>query len=65
MGTPATLLRCIKECITTPMFSICVNRELEGFFSCKRGVRQGDPLSPFLFHIVMEAFLMQGWVRDG
>ena len=28
MGTPATLLRCIKACITTPMFSICVNGEI-------------------------------------
>ena len=56
MGTPATLLRCIKACITTPKFSICVNGELAGFFASKRGVRQGDPLSSFLFLIAMEAF---------
>ena len=56
MGTPATLLRCIKAYITTPMLSICVNGELTGFFASKRGVRQGDPLSSFLFLIAMEAF---------
>ena len=56
MGTPSLLLRCIKACITTPKFSICVNGELTWFFSSKRGVCQGDPLSPFLFLIAMEAF---------
>ena len=54
-GTPAFLLECIKECISTPTFSISVNGELAGFFASKRGVRQGDPLSPLLFIIVMEA----------
>ena len=37
MGTPSLLLRCIKACITTPKFSICVNGELIGFFFKQKG----------------------------
>ncbi|XP_004296004.1 PREDICTED: putative ribonuclease H protein At1g65750-like [Fragaria vesca subsp. vesca] len=35
--------------------SILINGSPHGFFSCTKGVRQGDPLSPILFCIAEEA----------
>lgn len=57
----------IKECISSPRFSISINGELAGFFPGQQGLRQGDHISPYLFIMVMEVLskLLESAVSSG
>ena len=46
----------IRTCISTMQFSVLVNGSSANFFGSSRGLRQGDPLSPMLFLVMMEVF---------
>ncbi|XP_070665958.1 secreted RxLR effector protein 78-like [Malus domestica] len=45
----------IRECISTVSYSVMVNGVPSSYFRPEMGLRQGDPMSPFLFLICAEA----------
>lgn len=51
---PEEFIGWIKECISTPSYSVAVNGELHSFFPGRKGLRQGDPISSLLFVIAMD-----------
>ncbi|GJZ00683.1 RNA-directed DNA polymerase, eukaryota, reverse transcriptase zinc-binding domain protein [Tanacetum coccineum] len=57
-GFHKNMVKWIMVCVTTAKFSININGERKGYFSSGRGLRQGDPMSPCLFTLVMEIFTL-------
>ena len=49
----------IKEFISTVSYSLLVNGAPSGFIKPSRGIRQGDPLSPYIFIICLQLLSIQ------
>lgn len=56
----------VRQCISTVTFSVKVNGEPLPFFQPSRGIRQGDPMSPYLFIMLanVHSFLMKQEIED-
>ncbi|GKB28741.1 RNA-directed DNA polymerase, eukaryota, reverse transcriptase zinc-binding domain protein [Tanacetum coccineum] len=58
VGFHEVMVGWIMTCITSTSFSLCVNGEVCGYFKGGRGLRQGDPISLYIFTLVMEVLNM-------
>ena len=54
LGFGISFIRWVMSCITTVSFSMLINGAASPFFHAERGLRQGCPLSPLLFLLVVE-----------
>ena len=66
-GLNEGLIKLIMSCVTSTAFQVLWNGEATTEFLPSRGLRQGDPLSPYLFVLGMErlSHIIQSKIVEG
>nr|GFA83645.1 hypothetical protein [Tanacetum cinerariifolium] len=57
-GFHPIMVKWIMTCVTSTSFSLSINGDIHGCFNGKRGLRRGDPLSPYHFTLIMEVLTL-------
>ena len=56
LGSSNKWINLVMDYVTVPSFSVIINSAAKGLIHPQRGLRQGCPLSPYLFLICAEVF---------
>lgn len=54
MGIMIEVVKWVMMCVSTVSYKYMVNGKLTEVMKAKRGIRQGDPVSLYLFALILE-----------